>query len=109
MKRSCAFFIWQNTHNHNETSNFACGKFQYIIKIKEIEENIGHYFVVTSPNVQGMIVEGDTLEDAIEEASFDIADWLEVKGKIEKVADPSKWHLEKDEKLVYVLVNLIRK
>ena len=56
-----------------------------------------------------MIVEGDTLEDAIEEASFDIADWLEVKGKIEKVADPSKWHLEKDEKLVYVLVNLLRK
>ena len=42
----------------------------------------------------------------VEEASFDIADWFEVKGKIEKVADPSKWHLEKDEKLVYVPVNL---
>ncbi|MCT7824148.1 hypothetical protein AAA426_09980 [Lactobacillus crispatus] len=40
---------------------------------------------------------------------IDIADWFEVKGKIEKVADPLKWHLEKDEKLVYVPVNLIRK
>ena len=38
--------------------------------------------------------------------AFDIADWFEVKGKIEKVADPLKWHLEKDEKLVYVPVNL---
>ncbi|PKZ26769.1 transposase, partial [Lactobacillus crispatus] len=28
MKRTCAFYICQNTQNHNETSNFACGKFK---------------------------------------------------------------------------------
>lgn len=66
----------------------------------------GHYFVVTSPNVQGMVVEGDTLDEAIEEASYDIADWFEVKGKIEDPVDHSDWHLGKDEKLVYVPVNL---
>lgn len=80
-------------------------KVLYPVIAKEYNDD-GHYFVVTSPNVQGMIVEGDTLEEAIEEASFDIADWFEVKGKIERVADPLKWHLEKDEKLVYVPVNL---
>ena len=85
--------------------NSLQNKVLYPVIAKEYKED-GHYFVVTSPNIQGMIVEGDALEDAIEEASFDIADWLEVKGKIEKVADPSKWHLEKDEKLVYVPVNL---
>ena len=85
--------------------NSLQNKVLYPVIAKEYKED-GHYFVVTSPNIQGMIVEGDALEDAIEEASFDIADWFEVKGKIEKVADPSKWHLEKDEKLVYVPVNL---
>ena len=85
--------------------NSLQNKVLYPVIAKEYKED-GHYFVVTSPNIQGMIVEGDALEDAIEEASFDIADWFEVKGKIEKVADPLKWHLEKDEKLVYVPVNL---
>ncbi|MDK7583008.1 hypothetical protein QP535_04840, partial [Lactobacillus crispatus] len=27
---TCAFYICQNTQNHNETSNFACGKFKYL-------------------------------------------------------------------------------
>ena len=65
---------------------------------KEYDDD-GHYFVVTSPNVQG-------LDEAIEEASYDIADWFEVKGKIEDPVDHSDWHLGKDEKLVYVPVNL---
>ncbi|AFR21447.1 hypothetical protein IMAU30049_01731 [Lactobacillus helveticus] len=51
-----------------------------------------------------MIVEGDTLDEVIEEASYDIADWFEIKGKIEDAVNPSAWHLEKDEKLIYVPV-----
>lgn len=77
----------------------------YPVIAKEYDDD-GHYYVVTSPNVQGMIVEGNTLDEAIEEASYDIADWFEIKGKIEDVVDPSDWHLAKDEKLVYVPVNL---
>ena len=50
----------------------------YPVIAKEYNDD-GHYFVVTSPNVQGMVVEGDTLDEAIEEASYDIADWFEVK------------------------------
>lgn len=77
----------------------------YPVIAKEYNDD-GHYFVVTSPNVQGMVVEGDTLDEAIEEASYDIADWFEVKGKIEDAVAPSYWHLENDEKLVYVPINL---
>ncbi len=51
-----------------------------------------------------MIVEGDTLDEVIEEASYDIADWFEIKGKIEDAVNPSAWHLGKDEKLIYVPV-----
>lgn len=56
----------------------------YPVIAKEYDDD-GHYYVVTSPNVQGMVVEGDTLDEAIGEASYDIADWFEVKGKVEKV------------------------
>lgn len=77
----------------------------YPVIAKEYNDD-GHYYIVTSPNVQGMVVEGDTLEDAIEEASYDIADWFEVKGKIDDVVDSSDWNLDKDEKLVYVPVSL---
>lgn len=78
----------------------------YPVIAKEYNDEDGHYFVVTSPNVQGMVVEGNTLEDAIRDASDDIADWFEVKGKIEDVQDPSLWELEKDERIVYAPVNL---
>ena len=83
----------------------------YPVIAKEYNDD-GHYYIVTSPNVQGMVVEGDTLEDAIEEASYDIADWFEVKGKIDDVVDSSDWNLDKDEKLVYVpgsLTNFYKK
>lgn len=79
----------------------------YPVIAKEYNDD-GHYYVVTSPDIQGMIVEGDTLEEAVEEASFDIADWFEVKGKVEKATDPSNWHLAQDEKLVYVPVDLTK-
>ena len=39
----------------------------YPVIAKEYNDD-GHYFVVTSPNVQGMVVEGDTLDEAIEES-----------------------------------------
>lgn len=80
-------------------------KVLYPVIAKEYNDD-GHYYIVTSPNIQGMIVEGDTLEEAIEEALYDIADWFEVKGKIDDVVDPSNWHIEKNEKLVYVPVSL---
>lgn len=90
-------YFWHNRIMKN--------KVLYPVIAKEYN-NDGHYYIVTSPNVQGMIVEGDTLEEAIEAASYDIADWFEVKGKIDDVVDPSNWNLEKDEKLVYVPINL---
>ena len=63
-------------------------KVLYPVIAKEYKDD-GHYYIVTFPNIQGMVVEGNTLEDAIEGASYDIADWFEVKGKIEDVVAPS--------------------
>ena len=78
----------------------------YPIIAKEYNDEDGHYFVITSPNIQGMVVEGETLDEAVEEASYDIADWFEAKGKVEEVQDPSTWELADSEKIVYVPVSL---
>lgn len=78
----------------------------YPVIAKEYNDEDGKYFVITSPNVQGLVVEGDTLDKAVEEASEDIADWFEVKKEIASVDDPAQWTLENDERIVYVPVNL---
>lgn len=78
----------------------------YPVIAKEYNDEDGRYYVITSPNVQGLVVEGDTLDKAVEEASEDIADWFEVKKEIAPVDDPAQWNLEKDERIVYVPVNL---
>ena len=78
----------------------------YPVIAKEYNDEDGHYFVITSPNIQGMVVEGETLDEAVEEASYDIADWFEAKGKVEEVQDPSTWELADNEKFVYVPVSL---
>lgn len=78
----------------------------YPVIAKEYNDEDGHYFVVTSPNVQGMVVEGKSLEEAVKEAADDITGWFVAKGKVENVQDPTKWKLEKDEQIVYVPVNL---
>jgi predicted RNase H-like HicB family nuclease len=78
----------------------------YPVIAKEYNDEDGHYFVITSPNVQGMVVENTTLEEAIKDASEDIAGWFEAKGKIEKVQNPYTWNLEAGDKIIYVPVNL---
>ena len=78
----------------------------YPVIAKEYNDEDGHYFVITSPNIQGMVVEGETLDEAVEEASYDIADWFEAKGKVEEFQDPSIWELTDNEKVVYVPVSL---
>lgn len=78
----------------------------YPVIAKEYNDEDGHYFVITSPNIQGMVVEGETLDEAVEEASYDIADWFEAKGKVEEFQDSSIWELTDNEKIVYVPVSL---
>lgn len=78
----------------------------YPVIAEEFNDGDGRYFVITSPNVQGMVVEGDTLDEAVEEASYDIADWFQVKGEVEKPRNPSEWKITKNQHLVYVPVNL---
>lgn len=57
----------------------------------ENQDEDGHYFTVTSPNISSMVTEGDTRESAAIEAIDASATMLD--GEVfPEPQDPSKWH-----------------
>lgn len=71
----------------------------------EANDEDGHYFTVTSPNVPGMVTEGVTRAVAAEQAVDAIATMLDGEDYPAPV-DPSDWVLESGDSLVYVTVNM---
>lgn len=71
----------------------------------ENNDEDGHYFTVTSPNISGMVTEGDTREAAAVEAYDAIATMLDGE-EYPPVQNPSTWQLETNESIVYITVNM---
>ena len=38
----------------------------YPVILTEYNDESGHYYVVTSPNIQGMVTDGETIPEALE-------------------------------------------
>lgn len=71
----------------------------------EHNDEDGHYFTVYSPNIPGMVTEGDTREKAAIEAVDAIATMLD--GEVyPAVQDPSTWELKDNESIAYITVNM---
>lgn len=66
----------------------------------------GHYFTVTSPNIKGMVTQGETRAEAALEAVDAIATMLDGAPSYPKPQDPSKWPLKDNESIVYVTVDM---
>ncbi|KRK32592.1 hypothetical protein FC07_GL002019 [Loigolactobacillus bifermentans DSM 20003] len=65
----------------------------------------GDYFTVTSPNIPGMVTQGDTRQEAAIEAVDAIATMLD--GETYPAAqDPKDWSLAANESIVYITVNM---
>lgn len=77
----------------------------YPVIISEYNDD-GHYYVVTSPNIKGMVTQGDTLEDAVYWAEDAIGTMLDGEKSYPKVQDPSNWKLNKNDRLVYITVDM---
>lgn len=77
----------------------------YPIIAAEYDDEDGHYFVATSPNIPGMVTQGATLTDLREQADDAIATMLEGE-VIPEPQDPSAWTLAANERVVYVTVSL---
>lgn len=67
----------------------------------------GHYYVATSPNIKGMVTQGDTMADIAYQAEDAIATMLDGETYPEP-QDPSSWQLEESQRIIYVSVDMAK-
>ena len=77
----------------------------YPVILTEYNDESGHYFVVTSPNIQGLVADGNSIAEALENASDAIATAIDDE-EYPKVQDPKKWKLEDNQQTSWVNVNM---
>ena len=77
----------------------------YPVIISEYHDD-GHYYVATSPNIPGMVTQGDTFSDAAYWAEDAITTMLDGQASYPKVQDPRSWDLKSNDRLVYITVDL---
>lgn len=82
-------------------------KLVYPIIATECNDEDGHYFVATSPNIPGMVTQGDTLAELAYQAEDAIATMLDGE-KYPEVEDASKWDLENNQHIVYITVDMAK-
>jgi len=79
----------------------------YPVIFQENNDTDGHYFTVTSPNIPGMVTEGDTRANAAKEAIDAIATMIDGE-PYPAPQDPASWPLKANESIVYVTVDMGR-
>lgn len=79
----------------------------YPVILTEYNDESGHYYVVTSPNIQGLVADGETIAEALYEASDAIATILDGE-EYPKAQDPKKWNLKQNQQTSWVNVNMTR-
>jgi predicted RNase H-like HicB family nuclease len=78
----------------------------YPVIFTECNDETGHYYGVTSPNIEGMVTDGRTLSEAAARAEDAIATMLADEPTYPSVQDPSKWKLEPNQQVMWVSVNM---
>lgn len=67
----------------------------------------GHYYVVTSPNIKGMVTDGDTIAEALFHAEDAMATMLD--GTVyPDTQDPKLWKLKDNQQVSWVTVNMTK-
>lgn len=79
----------------------------YPVIVTECNDEAGHYYGVTSPNIQGMVTDGKTLTEAIEHAEDAIATMIS-DTEYPAAQDPRSWELEENDSIMWVTVNMRR-
>lgn len=67
----------------------------------------GHYYVVTSPNIPGMVTDGKNITEAIthaEDAMATMLDGIDYPA----VQDPKLWELKDNQEVAWVTVNMTK-
>lgn len=79
----------------------------YPVILTEYNDELGHYYVVTSPNIKGLVTDGETITEALFNVKDAIATML-IGIKYPKAQDPRKWRLEKDQQTSWVTVDMTK-
>lgn len=79
----------------------------YPIIATEYNDEDGHYFVATSPNIKGMVTQGDTLAELAYEAEDAIATMLDGE-KYPEAQDATGWKLDSNQRVIYVSVDMTK-
>lgn len=77
----------------------------YPIVLTEYNDESGHYYVVSSPNLPGLVTDGSNISEALFNAKDAIATLLDSR-EYPKVQDPRKWNLKKGQQTSWVSVNM---
>lgn len=78
---------------------------KYPVILTEYLDEDGHYFVVTSPNLNGLVAEGYTIPKALDDA-VDVAELLLEDEENPKVQDPRLWKLEHNQVIQWIKVKV---
>lgn len=76
----------------------------YPIIIAEYNDD-GHYYVATSPNIPGMVTQGDSFSNAACWSEDAIITMLENEETCPKIQDPRNWPPKSNERVVYISIN----
>ena len=80
-------------------------KLIYPIISAEYNDEDGHYFVGSSPNIPGMVTQAESMVDLAGKAEDAIATMIEGT-PYPKVQDPTKWNLQDNEHVIYISVDM---
>lgn len=72
----------------------------------EYNDEDGHYFVVTTPDIPGMVTQRDDLSDAAQQAVDAIATMLDGEQSYPSASDPTQWQLTTEQRVVYITVDM---
>ena len=76
----------------------------YPVIVSEYHDD-GDYFVATSPNIPGMVTQGDSLADVAYWSEDAIATMIAGE-EYPEPQDPKDWKLKDNERVIYVSVNM---
>lgn len=80
----------------------------YPVIMTECNDESGHYYGVTSPNIKGMVTDGVTMQEAVLHAEDAIATMISDMAEYPEVQDPTTWELKDNESVMWVTVNMAK-
>ena len=77
----------------------------YPVIVTECDDETGHYYGVSSPNIKGMVTDGKTLEEAMVHAQDAIITMIS-DTDYPAVQDPTNWQLGAHDSIMWVTISI---